>query len=167
MSDEVALRSPGPGDLGWIVERHGALYAREYGWGLPFEALVAAVIAEFAAAGDDPRQAAWIAELAGERAGAVLCVREDESVAKLRLLIVEPAARGHNIGRLLVEECIRFARGNGYRELVLWTNDVLTHARPIYQAAGFELVDSEAHRMFGPQVVGQNWRLDLTRRPTS
>ena len=102
MSGEVVLRSPGPGDLGWIVERHGALYAAEYDWGLPFEALVAAVIAEFAAAADDPRLAAWIAELDGERAGAVLCVREDESVAKLRLLLVEPAARGHGIGGLLV-----------------------------------------------------------------
>jgi GNAT superfamily N-acetyltransferase len=162
MSEEVVLRAPGPGDLGWIVERHGALYADEYGWGLPFEALVAMVIAEFAAAGDDPRQAAWIALLGGERAGAVLCVREEESVAKLRLLLVEPAARGHGIGRLLVDECIRFARTNRYRELVLWTNDVLTHARPIYEAAGFELVGSEPHRLFGPEVVGQNWRLDLT-----
>ena len=162
MSEEVVLRPPGPGDLGWIVERHGALYAHEYGWGLPFEALVAAVIAEFAAGGDDPRQAAWIAELGGERAGGVLCVREGGSVAKLRLLIVEPDARGHGIGRLLVEECIGFARAGGYRELVLWTNDVLTHARPIYEATGFELVDSERHRMFGPEVVGQNWRLDLT-----
>jgi GNAT superfamily N-acetyltransferase len=161
MSEEVELHPPGPGDLGWIVERHGALYAAEYGWGLPFEALVAEVIAEFAAAGDDPRQAAWIAILDGERAGAVLCVHEDELVAKLRLLLVEPAARGHGIGRLLVDECIRFARANGYRELVLWTNDVLTHARPIYEAAGFDLVDSEPHRMFGPEVVGQNWRLDL------
>ena len=157
----VVLRSPGPGDLGWIVQRHGALYSREYGWGLPFEALVAEVISDFAANDADPRQAGWIAALDGVRAGSILCVRDGSDVAKLRLLLVEPSARGNGVGRLLVDECIRFARSAGYQELRLWTNEPLTHARPIYEAAGFELVATETHRLFGPEVAGQDWRLAL------
>ena len=160
--EPIVLRAPEPGDLGWIVQRHGALYAREYGWGRAFEALVAAVVADFARAEDPPdRAAAWIAELGGERAGSVLCVPAGDRVAKLRLLLVEPAARGRGIGSALVGACVRFARAAGYEELTLWTNDVLTHARPIYEAAGFALTDSEPHRMFGPPAVGQKWRLRL------
>lgn len=157
----VVLRPPGHGDLGWIVQRHGALYAREYGWGLPFEALVAGVISDFASNAADPRQGGWIAWLGGIRAGSILCVPDGEETAKLRLLLVEPSARGNGIGGLLVDECIRFAREAGYRELRLWTNAPLTHARPIYEAAGFELVATESHRVFGPEVDGQDWRLEL------
>jgi DNA-binding MarR family transcriptional regulator/GNAT superfamily N-acetyltransferase len=157
----VVLRPPGPGDLGWIVQRHGALYSREYGWDIGFEALVARVVAEYAEGSGDPRQAGWIAHAGGARAGSVLCVPDGDEAAKLRLLLVEPSARGMGIGRLLVDECVRFARSRAFRELRLWTNDVLTHARPIYEAAGFELVGAEPHRMFGPEVVGQDWRLRL------
>jgi GNAT superfamily N-acetyltransferase len=160
---EVVLRAPGPGDLGWIVSRHGALYASEYDWGAPFEALVAEVIAQFAR--EQPmapeRTAAWIADLDGSRVGSVLCMRDDDETARLRLLLVEPLARGHGIGRLLVDECIRFARGAGYRRLVLWTNEPLAFARPIYERAGFELVSERPHSRFGHEVVGQDWALDL------
>lgn len=157
----IELRAPEPGDLGWIVERHGALYAAEYGWGPGFEALVAEVIADFAARAAEPGHAAWIATLDGERAGSILCVDGGEGRAKLRLLLVEPFARGHGIGARLVGECVRFARESGYGQLVLWTNDVLAHARPIYESAGFEMTGSEPHRMFGPEVVGQDWGLRL------
>jgi DNA-binding MarR family transcriptional regulator/GNAT superfamily N-acetyltransferase len=159
----VVLRAPRPGDLGWIVERHGALYAAEYGWGAPFEALVAGVIADFArdAPGDPAGTAAWIAELGGRRAGSVLCMRDDEETARLRLLLVEPFARGHGIGAALVDECIAFARSGGYARLVLWTNEPLVHARPIYERAGFRLVAERTHTTFGPEVAGQDWELPL------
>ncbi len=164
-SRPVVVRGPEPGDLGWITHRHGVLYAREYGWGPGFEALVAEVIAEFAkrhlAAPSDT--AAWIAELDGKRAGCVVCMRDDERTARLRLLLVEPFARGNGIGGVLVGECIRFARAAGYAHLVLWTNEPLVHARPIYERAGFELVAEAAHARFGPEVVGQDWRLDLAQ----
>ena len=159
----IVLRSPGPGELGWIANRHGELYWREYGWGPAFETLVAGVVAEFggdvAAAPD--RVAGWIAELDGERAGSVLCMRDDEQTARLRLLLVEPFARGHGIGALLVGECIRFARRAGYRDLVLWTNEPLHHARPIYGRAGFELDREFTHSRFGIKMVGQDLRLAL------
>ena len=157
----VTLRAPEPGDLGWVVQRHGVLFTAEYGWGPGFEALIARVVADYIDATGLPGHAAWIAELDGDRAGSILCVRERDRVAKLRLLLVEPFARGHGIGATLVDECIDFARNAGYDELVLWTMDVLVHARPIYERAGFELVDSAPHSMFGPEVVGQNWRLAL------
>lgn len=157
----VTLSPPAPGDLGWIVQRHGVLFTREYGWGPGFEALVAGVIADFAAVADGPGNSAWIAELDGEKAGSVLCVDEGGGTAKLRLLLVEPFARGHGLGALLVDECIGFARDSGYEQLVLWTMDVLVHARPIYERAGFTLVDAAPHSLFGPEVVGQNWRLGL------
>lgn len=163
--DGIVLRPPRPGDLGWVVQRHGELYAREYGWNRSFEALVAGVIASFGESADPARNAAWIAELNGRRVGSILCVAENERTAKLRLLLVEPQARGRGIGRLLVAACVDFARDAGFEELTLWTNDVLTHARPIYEAAGFELSDSEPHRMFGPEVVGQTWRLALVPAP--
>jgi DNA-binding MarR family transcriptional regulator/N-acetylglutamate synthase-like GNAT family acetyltransferase len=155
------LREPGPGDLGWMVGRNGAVYAAEYGWDQSYEALVARIVADFAQHHDPARQRAWIAEVDGEPVGCVLCVRRDEDTAQLRILLVDPAARGLGIGARLVEECIRFARTAGYRSLVLWTNDVLVSARRLYEAAGFELVDEEAHHSFGHDLVGQMWRLDL------
>ena len=155
------LRAPRPGELGWIVERHGELYADEYGWDASFEALVARVVADYAERHDPAGEAAWIAELDGEPAGCVMCVRGDDAVAKLRLLLVEPRARGLGLGARLVDECIAFARRAGYRELSLWTNDVLVHARRIYERAGFALVAEEPHHSFGHDLVAQTWSLQL------
>ena len=157
----VTVRGPRPGDLGWIVERHGRLYAEEYGWDASFEALVAQIVAGFAAGHDPARERAWIAEVDGAAAGSVLCVREDDEVAKLRLLLVEPRARGLGLGARLVDECIGFARGAGYRELRLWTNDVLVHARRVYERAGFALVASEPRPQFGADLVSQTWARPL------
>ncbi len=155
------LRPPAPGDLGWVVQRHGALYAAEYGWDASFEALVARIVAGYAERGDRGRESAWIAELGGE-AGCVFCMRKDGATAQLRLLLVEPRARGLGMGGRLVAECVCFARRAGYREMVLWTNDVLHAARRIYQRAGFQLVSSQPHHSFGHDLVGQDWRLPLT-----
>jgi DNA-binding MarR family transcriptional regulator/GNAT superfamily N-acetyltransferase len=155
------LRPPVPGDLGWVVQRHGALYAAEYGWDASFEALVARIVADYAARGDRRREAAWIAELGGEPAGCVFCMRKTDTTAQLRLLLVEPRARGLGMGGRLVAECVSFARRAGYREMVLWTNDVLHAARRIYQRAGFRLAGSEPHHSFGHDLVGQDWRLPL------
>jgi GNAT superfamily N-acetyltransferase len=151
-----------PGDLGWVVMAHGQLYADEFGWDTSFEALVARIVADYAAEHDSAREAAWIAEVDGVRAGCVLCVGGDEAgTAKLRLLLVHPDARGHGLGSRLVQTCIDFARQAGYRRLVLWTNDVLVSARRIYQAVGFQLLDEDEHHSFGHHLVGQNWALDL------
>jgi DNA-binding MarR family transcriptional regulator/GNAT superfamily N-acetyltransferase len=156
------LRAFGPGDYGWVVQRHGALYAAEYGWDARFETLVARLVADFAEARSEQlRGDAWIAEVDGEPAGCVFCVPEDARTARLRLLLVEPWARGMGIGRRLVEECVRYARRSGHEELVLWTNDVLVAARRIYQRAGFELVEEEPHHSFGHDLVGETWRLKL------
>jgi DNA-binding MarR family transcriptional regulator/GNAT superfamily N-acetyltransferase len=155
------LRSPVPGDLGWVVQRHGALYAAEYGWDASFEALVARIVADYAARDDRRQESAWIAELGGEPAGCVFCMRKTDATAQLRLLLVEPRARGLGMGGRLVAECVSFARRAGYREMVLWTNDVLHAARRIYQRAGFRLAGSEPHRSFGHDLVGQDWRLPL------
>jgi DNA-binding MarR family transcriptional regulator/GNAT superfamily N-acetyltransferase len=155
------LRPPAAGDLGWVVQRHGALYAAEYGWDGSFEALVARIVADYAARDDHSREAAWIAELDGEPAGCVFCMRKTDTTAQLRLLLVEPRARGLGMGGRLVAECVSFARRASYREIVLWTNDVLHAARRIYQRAGFQLAGSEPHHSFGHDLVGQDWRLPL------
>ncbi len=158
----VVLRAPEPGEYGWVVARHGALYAAEYGWDATFEALVARIVADHLTGHDPRREAAWIAELDGRPAGCVFCVARDAATAQLRILLVEPGARGLGIGTRLVGECLRFARDAGYERITLWTNDVLTAARRIYEAAGFELVEQEAHHSFGQDLVGQYWSKTLT-----
>jgi DNA-binding MarR family transcriptional regulator/GNAT superfamily N-acetyltransferase len=157
-SNTVLLRDPEPGDLGWLVERHGALYAREYGWDQSFERLVAGIVAAF----DPGTDRAWIAELDPERAGAVLCVHHDDSTAKLRTLLVEPHARGLGLGTRLVDAVNRHARNRGYTTLTLWTNDVLTAARRIYERAGFSLQHEHPHRAFGHDLVEQTWSRTLS-----
>jgi len=155
------LRAPAPGDFGWVVSRHGALYAAEYGWDSTLEALIARIVADYADGHDPAREAAWIAEVDGEPAGCVFCVAKDETTAQLRILLVDPAFRGLGIGSRLVAECLGFATRAGYRSITLWTNDVLTSARRIYEAAGFTLVEETAHHSFGHDLIGQNWARSL------
>jgi DNA-binding MarR family transcriptional regulator/GNAT superfamily N-acetyltransferase len=157
----VVLRPPAAGDMGWTVQRHGAIYAAEYGWDATFEALVARIVADYIEGPDPDRRAAWIAEVDGAPAGCVFCAPENDTVAKLRLLLVEPAARGLGIGSRLVEEVLRFARRAGYKEITLWTNDVLVSARRIYEAAGFALDSEEAHHSFGHDLTAQTWSRTL------
>ncbi|WP_344468592.1 GNAT family N-acetyltransferase [Kitasatospora kazusensis] len=154
-----------PGDLGWMVMAHGEQYAAEFGWDTTFEALVAGIVADFAAADGPARRAGWIAEQDGRRVGCVLCVADDESTAKLRILLVDPVARGQRLGTRLVDECLEFARAAGYARIRLWTNDPLTSARGIYLAAGFRLVAEEPHHSFGVDLVGQVYELDLAPGP--
>jgi DNA-binding MarR family transcriptional regulator/GNAT superfamily N-acetyltransferase len=151
------LRPLGPGDFGWVVHRHGVLYAEEYGWDESFEGLVARIVGDYVDHRDPRRENAWIAEVDGEPVGCVFCVKKEERTAQLRLLLVDPRARGMGIGSRLVEECMRFARRAGYEQMLLWTNDVLEDARRIYERAGFTLVEEERHHSFGHDLVGQNW----------
>ena len=158
---EVVLREPRPGDLGWVVARHGELYAAEYGWDAEFEALVAGIVADFTRDHDPARERVWLAEVDGERAGCVFCVRDDESTARLRVLLVEPDARGMGVGGRLVTECVEFARSAGYRRMILLTYDALTAARRIYQRAGFALVSAQPVRRYGHDLLEQEWARDL------
>jgi DNA-binding MarR family transcriptional regulator/GNAT superfamily N-acetyltransferase len=158
---DVVLRPHCPGDMGWVVQAHGELYAREYGWDERFEALVAGIVAEFVAGHDPRRSRCWIAESDGERVGSVFLVPASKTVAKLRLLIVEPRERGRGLGRRLVEQCIAFAREKGYRRLVLWTQSNLAAARSIYRSCGFELKRRERHASFGVKLTGEYWELAL------
>jgi DNA-binding MarR family transcriptional regulator/GNAT superfamily N-acetyltransferase len=151
------LRAPQAGDLGWVVQRNGSVYAEEFGWDASYEALVARIVADYVDHRDPGCEAAWIAEVEGTPAGCVFCVRENATTARLRLLLVEPWARGLGIGARLVEEVLRFARQAGYSDITLWTNDVLTDARRIYQRAGFSLDNESRHHRFGQDLVGQNW----------
>ena len=155
------LRPPQPGDLGWVVQRNAAVYAAEFGWDNSYEALVARIVADYVEHRDPAAEAAWIAEVDGAPAGCVFCVREDASTARLRLLLVEPWARGLGIGGRLVTEVLQFARQAGYARVTLWTNDVLTDARRIYQRAGFTLHDESRHHSFGHDLTGQNWSRPL------
>ncbi len=156
------LRSLRPGDLGWVIARHGAIYAQEFGWDATFEAFVADIAASIMQNFDPRREAAWIAELDGVPVGSVFLVRQSDAVAKLRLLIVDPAARGLRIGARLTDECTRFARSAGYRRITLWTNSVLSAARRIYADAGYRLLHSEPYRGVGQDLVSETWELELS-----
>ena len=161
-ADGTTIRPLGrPGDLGWVVMAHGELYAAEYGFNGEFEALVAKIVADYAAGPDPQREAAWIAEADGQRAGCVFLVAKDAETAQLRILLVDPAARGRHLGRRLVAECITFARQSGYRKITLWTQSILVAARKIYQDAGFRLVATEPHRSFGQSLIGETWEREL------
>lgn len=146
-----------PGDLGWVVLAHGQVYASEFNWDNSFEVLVARIVTAYAENHDPAREAAWIAEANGQRVGCIFCVAADEETAKLRILLVDPAARGHGLGARLVQTCLDFAKSAGYQRITLWTNDVLTSARRIYQSAGFELVEEAKHHSFGHDLAGQTW----------
>lgn len=161
----LIIRQHQPGDLGWIVARHGVLYDREYGWDATFEALVAEIVGKFGKQHDPARERCWVAELDGKNVGCVMCCRESDDVARLRLLLVEPGTRGLGLGRALVDECLKFARRAGYKRMVLWTNDVLTSARRIYEKAGFTLTREERHHSFGKDLVGQTWEMALSPDP--
>lgn len=157
----AVIRPPEEGDLGWVIERHGALYAQEYGWDASFEHFVVRIMADYVNGGDDGRCAAWIADMGGRRVGCIFCTPLDATVAQLRLFLVEPAARGQGLGLRLVDECMRFARRAGYERVTLWTYDVLADARRTYQRAGFVLVSAQPELRFGRPLVGQRWECDL------
>lgn len=161
MSSGFTLRPPQPGDMGWVVQQHGELYACEYGWNSEFEALVAEIIAGMIRQHDPAWERGWIAEKDGVRVGSAFVVRKSPTEAQLRLLILTPAARGHGLGARLTDECIRFARNKGYRKMVLWTNANLIAARAIYARRGFRLVASEPYHGYGHDLLGEHWELDL------
>ena len=158
-STPAILREPRPGDMGWVVQSHGALYASEYGFDSSFEALVAEISGKFLSSFDASRERCWIAELDGVQVGSVFLVKHSDDVAKLRLLLVDPAGRGQRLGQRLVAECTSFAKACGYRKITLWTQSILLAARKIYQDAGFVLVASEPHRSFGQSLIGETWEL--------
>lgn len=157
----ATLREPRPGDMGWVVQSHGALYAREYGFDSSFEGLVAEIAAKFLASFDASRERCWIAEIDGTQVGSIFLVRHSDDVAKLRLLLIDPAGRGQKLGQRLVSECMAFARACGYRKITLWTQSILLAARSIYEKAGFRLVATEPHRSFGQDLIGETWELEL------
>jgi GNAT superfamily N-acetyltransferase len=160
-SPTLSLRSPQPGDLGWVVQQHGEIYAREYGWNMEFEGLVAGIVAGYIKNLQPDWERCWIAELDGQRVGSAFVVRKSKTVAQLRLLILTPQARGLGLGGQLTDECIAFARAKGYRKMVLWTNNCLRAARAIYAARGFVLTHSEPHHSYGADLVGEIWALKL------
>ena len=161
MDASVTLRPPRIGDIGWIVHRQAVLYTQEYGWNAEFEGLIAIIAGQFIRDFDPARERCWIADRDGEMLGSIFLVRQDDAVAKLRVLYVEPAARGLGIGQALVTECVSTARALGYRRLTLWTNDILTAARTLYERAGFRLIHQAPHHSFGHDLVEQTWDLDL------
>jgi DNA-binding MarR family transcriptional regulator/GNAT superfamily N-acetyltransferase len=156
-----SLRAPIPGDFGWVIKRHAELYGQEFGWREPFEALCAQIVADCVNKNDHDRERCWIAEIDGENVGCIFLAQESATVARIRLLLVDPKARGLGLGARLVDECIRFARRAGYKKITLWTHRVLTAARHIYQKAGFRLVRAERHRQWGPTVISEHWDLEL------
>jgi DNA-binding MarR family transcriptional regulator/GNAT superfamily N-acetyltransferase len=155
------LRDPGPGDMGWVVQSHGSLYAREYGFDASFEGMVAEIAGKFLTSFDASRERCWIADLDGSPVGSVFLVRHSDDVAKLRLLLIDPAGRGQRLGQRMAAECISFARARGYRKITLWTQSILIAARKIYQDAGFVLVATEPHRSFGQSLIGETWEREL------
>jgi DNA-binding MarR family transcriptional regulator/GNAT superfamily N-acetyltransferase len=157
----IILREPRSGDMGWIVARHGVVYGEEYGWNAEFEGLCAEIVGAFVKNYDPARERCWIAERAGAPVGCIFLVRETDAIGRLRLLFVDPSARGHGVGRMLVDACVEQARKFGYCRITLWTNDVLASARRIYQAAGFRLVRDWPDHKFGKDLVGQDWELEL------
>jgi DNA-binding MarR family transcriptional regulator/N-acetylglutamate synthase-like GNAT family acetyltransferase len=161
LASPAILREPRPGDMGWVVQSHGSFYAREYGFDSSFEGLVAEIAAKFLASFDASRERCWIAEIEGQQVGSIFLVRHTDDVAKLRLLLVDPAGRGQGLGHRLVGECIAFAKACGYRRITLWTQSILVAARRIYQDAGFKLVATEPHRSFGQDLIGETWELEL------
>ena len=156
---EIILREPRPGDLGWVVARHAELYLREYGWAENFEGICAQIVADFVSKYDAKRERCWIAEMDGQNVGCVFLVKDTEAIARLRLLLVDPVARGRGLGTKLTDECVRFARGCGYQGITLWTHSVLTAARHVYEQAGFRLTSSEKRKSFGKDVVSEYWDL--------
>ena len=159
--EPIILRPHRAGDMGWVTSAHGAIYAQEYGWDITFEALVGKITAEFIENFDTRHECCWIAEMDGERVGSAFVVRKTDEVAKLRLVIVDPKARGLGLGKRLVDECLRFAKGAGYKSMTLWTQDYLYAARGIYERAEFKLIASEPNRSFGVDLISETWERDL------
>lgn len=158
---DATLRAHRPGDMGWVVQQHGRLYAEEFGWDMSFEGMVADIVAQFLKEFDPARERCWIAEIDGRQVGSVFLVKHTDEIAKIRLLLIDPAGRGLGLGKRLVDECIAFARARGYRKITLWTQSMLLTARAIYEKAGFVRVASEPHRSFGQDLIGETWELTL------